>query len=106
MAKQRSPLKWRSDSTKLSEKTPRPGFASKRVTTSLRLKNTPAKSKSDELHKKVAVYPNRIAGCFNLTGSAKIFLLPRLPDSLAGRMEVLRLHPLAKCKLVRRILGF
>jgi len=55
---------------------------------------------------KVAVDRNRIAGRFILTGSANVLLLPKLSDSLAGRMEILRLHPLAQCELVRRIPGF
>jgi predicted AAA+ superfamily ATPase len=37
-----------------------------------------------------------------LTGSANVLLLPRLADSLAGRMAILRLHPLAQCELARR----
>jgi len=41
-------------------------------------------------------------GRFLLTGSANVLLLPRLADSLAGRMEVLRLHPLAQCELERQ----
>jgi predicted AAA+ superfamily ATPase len=55
---------------------------------------------------KVAVDRNRMAGRFILTGSANVLLLPKLSDSLAGRMEILRLHPLAQCELVRRIPGF
>jgi hypothetical protein len=55
---------------------------------------------------KVAVDRNRIAGRFILTGSANVLLLPKLSDSLAGRMEILRLHPLAQCELVRRIPEF
>jgi predicted AAA+ superfamily ATPase len=37
-----------------------------------------------------------------LTGSANVLLVPRLADSLAGRMQILRLHPLAQCELARR----
>src|SRR3990167_8495248 len=33
-------------------------------------------------------------GRFLLTGSANVFLLPRLAESLAGRMEILPLRPL------------
>jgi len=39
---------------------------------------------------------NRKSGRFLLTGSADIFMLPQLSDSLAGRMEVLTLHPMAQ----------
>lgn len=48
---------------------------------------------------KLAVDRNRQPGRFLLTGSANILLLPKLSDSLAGRMEILRLHPLAQCEL-------
>ncbi|OGW49180.1 MAG: AAA family ATPase [Nitrospirae bacterium RBG_19FT_COMBO_58_9] len=51
---------------------------------------------------KVAVDRTRIAGRFMLTGSANVLLVPTLADSLAGRMEILRLHPLAQCELNRR----
>ena len=34
-----------------------------------------------------------------LTGSANVLLVPKLADSLAGRMAILRLHPLAQCEL-------
>jgi predicted AAA+ superfamily ATPase len=37
-----------------------------------------------------------------MTGSANVLLVPTLTDSLAGRMEILRLNPLAQCELVRR----
>lgn len=37
-----------------------------------------------------------------LSGSANVLLLPRLADSLAGRMAILRLHPLAQCELDRQ----
>ena len=42
----------------------------------------------------------RSAGRFILTGSANVLLIPRLADSLAGRMGLLRLHPLAQCELI------
>lgn len=51
---------------------------------------------------KVAVDRKRVAGRFMLTGSANVLLVPTLADSLAGRMEILRLHPLAQCELNRR----
>ena len=51
---------------------------------------------------KTAVDRRRVAGRFILTGSANVLLVPRISDSLAGRMEILRLHPLAQCELERR----
>jgi predicted AAA+ superfamily ATPase len=48
---------------------------------------------------KVAVDRDRVPGRFLLTGSANVLLLPQLADSLAGRMSLLRLHPLAQCEL-------
>ncbi len=48
---------------------------------------------------KVTVDRDRRPGRFVLTGSANVLLAPRLSDSLAGRMELLRLHPLAQCEL-------
>lgn len=48
---------------------------------------------------KLAVDRRRTPGRFLLTGSANVLLLPKLADSLAGRMAVLRLHPLAQCEL-------
>lgn len=48
---------------------------------------------------KAAVDRNRRAGRFILTGSANVLLAPKLSDSLAGRMELLRLHPLAQCEV-------
>jgi predicted AAA+ superfamily ATPase len=50
---------------------------------------------------KSSVDRRRQAGRFILTGSANVLLVPRLADSLAGRMHVLRLHPLAQCELAR-----
>ena len=38
-------------------------------------------------------------GRFLLTGSANVFLLPRLAESLAGRIEILPLHPLSQGEL-------
>ena len=48
---------------------------------------------------KAAVDRDRQAGRFLLTGSANVLLLPRLSDSLAGRMAIQRLHPFAQCEL-------
>jgi predicted AAA+ superfamily ATPase len=51
---------------------------------------------------KMAVDRHRIPGRFLLTGSANVLLVPKLAESLAGRMEILRLHPLAQCELAGR----
>jgi uncharacterized protein len=48
---------------------------------------------------KGAVDARRAPGRFILTGSANVLLVPRLADSLAGRMEILRLHPLSQAEL-------
>jgi len=48
---------------------------------------------------KSAVDTNRTPGRFILTGSTNVLLVPALADSLAGRMEILRLHPLAQCEI-------
>ena len=51
---------------------------------------------------KAEVDRRRTPGRFLLTGSANVLLVPRLSDSLAGRMEILRLFPLAQTELERR----
>ncbi|MCB1842571.1 MAG: ATP-binding protein [Halioglobus sp.] len=48
---------------------------------------------------KAAVDHNREPGRFLLTGSSNVLLMPRLSDSLAGRMAIQRLHPFARCEL-------
>jgi len=48
---------------------------------------------------KHAVDQDRKPGRFLLTGSANVLLLPRLSDSLAGRIEVLQLHALSRCEI-------
>jgi hypothetical protein len=48
---------------------------------------------------KSAVDRRRTPGRFILTGSTNVLLVPALADSLAGRMEILRLHPLAQCEI-------
>jgi predicted AAA+ superfamily ATPase len=50
---------------------------------------------------KRAVDEKRTAGRFLLTGSADLFLLPRVSESLAGRVETIRLHPFAECEKER-----
>ena len=51
---------------------------------------------------KTAIDRRRTPGRFILTGSANVLLLPRLADSLAGRMGIVRLHPLSQAELARR----
>lgn len=48
---------------------------------------------------KAAIDRDRTPGRFLLTGSANVLLVPRLADSLAGRMETIRLHPLSQAEL-------
>ena len=48
---------------------------------------------------KTAVDRDRRPGRFVLTGSANVLLLPRLSESLAGRMEILTLWPLSQGEL-------
>ena len=48
---------------------------------------------------KAAIDRNRQPGQFLLTGSANVMLLPKLSDSLAGRMEVLTLWPFSQGEL-------
>lgn len=50
---------------------------------------------------KIAVDRDRRPGRFILTGSANVLLLPKLSDSLAGRMEIVRLHPLSQAEIAR-----
>ena len=51
---------------------------------------------------KQAVDEQRTPGRFLLTGSANALLLPRLSDSLAGRMESVQLMPLSECEINSR----
>jgi predicted AAA+ superfamily ATPase len=55
---------------------------------------------------KLVVDRDRQPGRFLLTGSADVLLLPKLADSLAGRIEVIRLHPLAQVELRQQSAGF
>lgn len=55
---------------------------------------------------KAAVDARRKPGRFILTGSANVLLVPKLADSLAGRMSILRLHPLAQAELGGQPCGF
>ena len=51
---------------------------------------------------KVEVDRARTPGRFLLTGSANVFLLPRVGESLAGRMEILTLCPLCQGEMEGR----
>lgn len=70
----------------------------------------PARSILDEVQRvpeiftslKAAIDARRTPGRFMLTGSANVLLVPTLADSLAGRMGILRLHPLAQCEIEDR----
>lgn len=48
---------------------------------------------------KATVDEDRVPGRFILTGSSNVLLVPALADSLAGRMEVVRLLPLAQAEV-------
>ncbi len=51
---------------------------------------------------KHAVDRDRRPGRFLLTGSANLLLTPAVTESLAGRMEIVRLHPLTESEKERR----
>jgi predicted AAA+ superfamily ATPase len=55
---------------------------------------------------KLAVDERRGPGRFLLTGSADVMALPRVADSLAGRLEVLSLMTLAGCELAGTPIGW
>lgn len=64
---------------------------------------------------KMEVDRRRMPGRFVLTGSTNVLGVPTIQDSLAGRLEVVRLHPLAQSEIagqrppvenVRQSLGF
>lgn len=64
----------------------------------------------DEVHRvpevlpaiKMAVDEDRRPGRFLLTGSANLLLLPSVSESLAGRIEIVRLHPLTEAEKERK----
>ncbi len=72
------------------------------------LENLPAPVVIDEVQHCPELFPaikllvdrERTPGLFVLTGSANVLLLPKLSESLAGRMEVLTLHPLAQAEIL------
>jgi len=51
---------------------------------------------------KIAVDRDRQPGRFLLTGSANLLLLSQVSESLAGRMEIVHLHPLTEAEKERR----
>ena len=55
---------------------------------------------------KTSIDRHRTPGRFILTGSTNVLLVPKLADSLAGRLEIIRLHPLAQCELAGKPPGF
>jgi len=55
---------------------------------------------------KAAVDRNRTAGRFLMTGSANIMLLPRLSESLAGRIEVITLWPFSQGEIEGTVESF
>jgi len=71
------------------------------------VQNLPEKVILDEIQRtpelflsiKASVDKNRKPGRFILTGSANVLLLPQLADSLAGRMEIIHLRPLAQTEI-------
>lgn len=51
---------------------------------------------------KLEVDSNRRPGRFLLTGSANVLTLPRIAESLAGRMEIFTLFPLSQGEILRK----
>ena len=55
---------------------------------------------------KRAIDRDRTPGRFLLTGSMHVLFAPKLSDSLAGRLHIVPLHPLAQCERERRAPDF
>ncbi len=55
---------------------------------------------------KKTVDDDRRAGRFLLTGSANLMTIPKVADSLAGRMEIVRLLPLSQTEILETKSGF
>ena len=51
---------------------------------------------------KLEVDRRRVPGRFILTGSTNVLLIPALSESLTGRLQMIRLHPLAQYELAAR----
>jgi hypothetical protein len=74
------------------------------------LQGLPSPAVIDEVQKAPQLFPaikmdvdrRRRPGRFLLTGSANVFLLPRLAESLAGRMEPVPLYPFSQGELAGR----
>ena len=49
---------------------------------------------------------DRTPGRFLLVGSMHVLFAPKISDSLAGRLQIVPLHPLAQCERERRVPGF
>jgi len=70
----------------------------------------PERTILDEVHRapgiftalKSAVDRQRTPGRFLLTGSTNVLLVPKVADSLAGWMEIQRLHPLSQAEILGR----
>ncbi len=54
---------------------------------------------------KLAIDRRRVPGRFVLTGSSNALRVPTLADSLAGRLQIVRLHPLAQRELAAGPVG-
>ena len=48
---------------------------------------------------KIQTDRRRVPGRFVMTGSANVLQIPKLSDSLAGRMQIIRLYPFSQCEL-------
>ena len=55
---------------------------------------------------KTEIDRRRTPGRFLMAGSTQVLLLPRLSDSLAGRLQIVRLHPLSQAELAGRVPDF
>jgi len=74
------------------------------------VKDLPARTILDEVQRvpeiftsiKSVIDTRRTPGRFILTGSANVLLVPTLADSLAGRLAILRLHPLSQSEVESR----
>ena len=55
---------------------------------------------------KLEIDARRTPGRFLMTGSSQVLLLPALSESLAGRMEILTLHPLSQSEIRGGTAGF
>lgn len=55
---------------------------------------------------KAQIDRRRVPGRFLLAGSTQVLLVPRLGDSLAGRLRIVRLHPFSRAEVERSPPGF